>query len=116
VEAVDCEQCDLAAVRIFTPPIMVKASQDICYNSPIDGRPITSQAARRDDLARHGCIPYDPEMKTDADRKQRERQDSLDRAVEATVAREITKMPTAKKAQLRKEVMNQGLTAEVVRI
>jgi hypothetical protein len=55
-------------------------------------------------------------MKTDADRKQRERQDSLDRAVVATVAREITKMPTAKKAQLRKEVMNQGLTAEVVRI
>lgn len=30
------------------------------YASPIDGRMITSRSARRDDLARNGCVPYEP--------------------------------------------------------
>lgn len=115
VEAVDCEQCDLAAVRIFTPPVMVKVQADICYDSPVDGRVITSHAARRDDLKRHDCIEYDPQMKTDAVRKQRERTEQLDQAVEETVYREVAKLPKAKKDQLIKEVVNQGMSVEAVR-
>jgi hypothetical protein len=30
------------------------------YKSPIDGRLIGSRTARRDDLARNGCVPYEP--------------------------------------------------------
>ena len=115
VEAVDCEQCDLAAVRIFTPPVMVKAAQDICYTSPIDDHLITTHAARQDDLKRHNCIEYDPEMKKDAARKQQERTDSLDAAIEETVFREVAKLPKSKKDQLIKEVVNQGMTVEATR-
>jgi len=115
VEAVDCDQCDLAAVRIWTAPVMVKVQESIAYDSPIDGRPITTHAARQDDLKRHDCIPYDPEMKKDAARKQRESQEALDSAIEETVYREVAKLPKAKKDQLVKEVVNMGMTAEVAR-
>jgi hypothetical protein len=30
------------------------------YKSPIDGRLISSRSERRDDLARNGCVPYEP--------------------------------------------------------
>lgn len=30
------------------------------YASPVDGRMITSRTQRRDDLARNGCVPYEP--------------------------------------------------------
>ena len=33
------------------------------YRSPIDGRPITSRSARRDDLKRNGCVEYEPSLK-----------------------------------------------------
>ena len=115
VEAVDCEQCDLAAVRIFTPPVMVKASADVRYDSPIDGRPITSHAARQEDLKRHDCIPYDPEIKKDAVRWQKERQDAFDAKVDQTVSTEIARMPSRKRQELVKEVVGMGASLEVNR-
>jgi len=33
------------------------------YSSPIDGRPITSRSARREDLKRNNCVEYEPSMK-----------------------------------------------------
>lgn len=33
------------------------------YRSPIDGKLITSRSARREDLIRSGCVPYEPSMK-----------------------------------------------------
>jgi hypothetical protein len=116
VEAVDCDQCDLAAVRIFTAPVMVTAQPDIAYDSPIDGKPITTHAARKDDMARHGCIEYDPEMKKDAARRTEDRQAALDRSVEQTVTREIAKLSPAKRQQLKKEVVNMGAGLEVNRL
>lgn len=116
VEAVDCEKCDLAAVRIWTVPVMVKVASDCRYDSPIDGQPITTHAARREDLKRNDCVEYDPEMKKDASRKQRERTEQFEAAVDETVAKEIAKMPAKKKAKLVQEVVHQGLTAEAVRI
>lgn len=115
MEAVDCEACDLAAVRIFTPPIMVQASADVCYDSPIDGRPITTHAARRDDLARNGCIEYDPEMKSDMARRKQERQDAFEAAMDETVKTEIGKMSSGTRAVLKKEVINMGMSLEVTR-
>jgi hypothetical protein len=32
------------------------------YQSPIDGRWITSRSERRDDLARNNCVPYEESM------------------------------------------------------
>lgn len=115
MEAVDCDKCDLAAVRVFTPPTMVKVACDVAYDSPIDGRHITSHAARIQDMKRNDCIEYDPEMKKDAARRQADRQSALESAVEETVCREVAKLPPKKKEQLVKEVVHQGMTLEAVR-
>lgn len=32
------------------------------YRSPIDGKMITSRSERRDDLARNGCVEYEPSL------------------------------------------------------
>jgi hypothetical protein len=32
------------------------------YRSPIDGREISSRSMRRDDLARNGCVEWEPGM------------------------------------------------------
>jgi len=88
--------------------------KDVCYDSPIDGRPITSMAARRDDLARSGCVEYDPEMKTDAARRRKEKDDALDASVDQLVEREFAVMPAKKKELLAAE-MQSGMTAEPVR-
>lgn len=32
------------------------------YRSPIDGQPITSRSARREDLKRNNCVEYEPSM------------------------------------------------------
>ena len=41
-------------------PMIMKPMPD--YKSPIDGRLITSRQARKDDLKKHGCVPYEPSM------------------------------------------------------
>lgn len=115
VEAVDCDGCDLVAQRIFTAPAMVKVAVDVRYDSPIDGRHITSHAARQEDLKRNNCIPYDPQMKKDYERKLVDSDSALDASVERTVGEAIAKMPKAKKAKLIKEVTAMNLTPEVVR-
>lgn len=113
IERCDCG-CD--ALQLISAPVMVKAACDVHYTSPIDGTPITSHYQRLEDLKRHDCIPYDPEMKKDQHRWANESQANLEAAVEQTVYEEIGKMSSAKKAQLVKEVVNQGLTVEPVRM
>ncbi len=88
--------------------------QDVCYDSPIDGRPITSRQARKEDMARHGCIEYDPEMRKDADRRMQESQAALDRKVEEAVESTIEAMPSQKRERLYAEMMG-GADAAVIR-
>ena len=63
-----CE-CGVYGERVISAP-MVFVSPEIRYESPIDGKVITTRQQRQDDLARNNCIPYDPGMKQDADRRQ----------------------------------------------
>lgn len=111
----DCSQCDLAAVRLFTPPLLVKVAADVCYDSPVTGEPITSHAARVEDLKRHDCIPYDPEMKTDYHRRREESQAALERAVDDTVAQEVAKLSSGQREKLVNEVVHGGATVDVRR-
>lgn len=97
---------------IETPMYFIQ--QDICYDSPIDGRPITSKQARLEDLARSGCREYDPGMRQDADRRVRESEEQLERTFERTIDEEISKMPARKKEKLQAELQG-GLTAEPIR-
>lgn len=114
-EAVPCDECDLVAVRVFTPPLLVSVKQDIGYESPIDGRVITSWQAREEDMKRHHCIEYDPEMKTDVDRRRNESQRQLDAAIDDTVSESIAKMSTKERGKLYSEVTEQGMDCHVIR-
>jgi len=77
---------------------------DVCYDSPIDGRPVTSMRARRDDLARNNCVEYDPEMKKDVARRIEREQVELERRVESTVEATIESMPAKKRERLASEL------------
>jgi hypothetical protein len=98
-----CECCGEVGNKVITVP-NVFVSPDICYDSPIDGRPITSKKAREEDLARSNCVPYDPEIKKDYQRRIEREEKELDRAVDATIDKEIALMPARKREKLEAEL------------
>ena len=106
--------CGRPAVRIIQAP-HIFVQKDICYDSPIDGRPITSKQARIEDLKRTGCIPYEEGMKQDHDRRAVEAERNLDSAVDETVEREVALMPSRKREKLFSE-LESGLTVEPTRM
>lgn len=112
---ISCPACSLVAQQIITAPVLVTAQPDIGYDSPIDGAHITSWQARREDLKRHECVEYDPGMKQDAARRERESEQALERSVETHIESTIAKMPTKQRAALYSELTEQGKTAEIVR-
>ena len=89
-----------AASRKILGVSMVVVQKDICYDSPIDGRPITSARARREDLRKNNCVEYDPEMRKDYDKRVERDQEKLDKAMERTVEATIEKMPIRKRERL----------------
>jgi len=107
--------CGVWAQQIMTAPLLVSATPEVCYDSPIDGRPITSMAARREDLARTGCVPYDPEQKTDLLDRRKAEDAALDRSIDASVEAAIEKMPTKRRAQLHSELTEQGADLKITR-
>jgi len=107
--------CGQEATQVITAPTLVKVAADVCYDSPITGEPITSHQAHKEDLKRHDCVAYDPEMKKDYERRLDEADAKLDASIDAHVEESIEKMPTAKRAQLWSELTEQGMTADVVR-
>jgi hypothetical protein len=96
-------------------PLLVVAQPECNYTSPIDDTPITSWAQRREDLAKHGCRPYDPMMKDDHIRHEKEREAALDQAIESTVEAEIGRMPGRKRAALHSELVEQGVDMKLER-
>lgn len=107
-------KCGAEARRVISLPRLVTASADVAYDSPIDGRPITSRAQRLDDLARHGCREYDPEMKKDAARFRARLDESLDKSVDEHIERQFETMPQRKREQLENEV-KAGADVNVIR-
>lgn len=109
------DKVDLMEGRHLRRAPMVFVRGDVCYDSPIDGRPITSHAARREDMARAGCIEYEPGMKQDADRRVREQEAALEASIDRQVDAEYERMPARKREVLANE-MAAGVTAEPVRL
>ena len=87
---------------------------DFGYESPTTGNVITSEKARREDLARSECIEYDPEMKTDQKRRIEAADAKLDKEFDQSIDRAIWALPPDKKAKLEAE-MSSGLDVDVVR-
>jgi hypothetical protein len=108
-----CE-CGRPATRLIRAP-MVFVQADICYDSPIDGRPITSRQARLEDMKRAGCVEYDPGMRQDYDRRVRDNETALDRTLEQSVEASIAQLPARKRETLETE-LRAGVTAEPVRM
>lgn len=108
-----CE-CGSVALQIIDRPVFGWAQRDCRYDSPIDGRPITSWAQRRDDLARNGCQEYDPEMKKDADRARMARDAALDRSVDITVESAYEKLSGPQRERLGNELAS-GIDVAITR-
>lgn len=108
-----CE-CGLMADRVYLTPPKGFVQRECVYDSPIDGRPITSWQQRRNDLARSGCQEYDPGMKQDTDRRIKAEDAALDRNVDNFVDEQIAKMPVRKLEILESELKS-GASADIVR-
>lgn len=109
-----CE-CGSPCDRVFLTPPMGWVEADICYDSPIDGRHITSKQKRIEDLARSNCVPYDPDIKQDYQKRIKDEERKLEASVDATVEREIHNMPARKREKLAAELQG-GLIAEPTRL
>lgn len=104
-----CE-CGRSAKRVISAPMLAFAQRECRYDSPIDGRPITSWAQRKEDLLRNGCQEYDPGMKQDYQKRIEKEQNALERRLDTTIEAEIDKMPTRKREKLQNE-LDSGATA-----
>jgi hypothetical protein len=110
-----CLECDLPMEVVIQPPLLVKAAPDVCYDSPITGEPVTSWAQRREDLSKHDCVPYDPEMKTDYLNRIKASDQALDQSIETHVERTIEKMPTRQRGKLMSDLLDKGEAIEYAR-
>lgn len=96
--------CGKGSERYFSTAPKGFVQRECVYDSPIDGRPITSWAQRREDMARNGCQEYDPGMKQDYERRIRDSETRLDKEVEASLDAAIEQLPTRKKEALEQEL------------
>ena len=106
--------CGKSTERLIGAPMLVTATEDVSYTSPIDGRVITSRDGHREDLKRNNCIPYDPEVKTDYARRIKDSEAHLDQVTGETVERTIHQMPSRTRAKLYAE-LESGATAQFAR-
>lgn len=109
---VECLTCGILAEQVITAPMMVKVCADVHYDSPITGEAITNWHAREEDLKRHDCRPYDPDMKVQIDRQVKQEDEALDRAIDSTIEEAIEKMPTAKRGHLATELLDKSVALE----
>lgn len=109
----DAEQVITQAPYTIIPEHMRWNAQG--YESPTTGAKITTKKQRIEDMARSGCIEYDPGMRQDADRRVKEHDAALDRAIDETVEREFESMTTLQKERLCAE-MTAGADAEYTRL
>jgi hypothetical protein len=84
------------------------------YESPVSGKWIEGRAARRDDLRRNNCRPYEAGEKEGLSRRKLMDEARFDASIEATVEAEIERMPSRKRERLAGELEG-GLTAVVER-
>jgi predicted nucleic acid-binding Zn ribbon protein len=97
-EVRQCPDCGGNLLRVLEAPMV---HGDIgSYVSPVSGKWIDSSSARRDDLKRAGCIPWEPGIRQDAPRRKAYADEKafapLAQTIEQT-ARDLTvsgKMPT----------------------
>lgn len=76
------------------------------YESPASGKAITSYKQRREDMARHDCVDYDPGMKKAFEKRVEKEDCALDKKIDETVDREWDKMSSKKRENLANELLS----------
>jgi hypothetical protein len=99
--------CGRDAKRITVPTML---SPDIApwdaYVSPATGKYITSYKERRSDMKESGCVDYEPSLRKNFKKHQREDELKLEKSIDETVEREYEKLPSQKKEMLERELTN----------
>ena len=72
------------------------------YESPTTGKWVEGKSARREDLRRSGCRPYESavEERAEAQRQRNYDEAKLDRGLHDAVAKQFYSMPEAKRRQM----------------
>jgi len=96
--------------RLISAPMVVPDLPG--YQSPVDGRWIEGRNARREDLARNNCVPYEPSMKADQARRLAASNAAIDAKVDAHVESEISRMPARKRELLEAELRGSDVTVQ----
>lgn len=109
VDTVPCWCCEDIASKVFMRAPLV-AGDLPGYESPVDGRWVEGRKARREDLARNNCVPYEPSMKEDQARRLKASNAEIDRKVDEHVESEIARMPARKREKLESEVLASEVT------
>jgi putative FmdB family regulatory protein len=106
-----CE-CGAQSEKRITAPMVVTDLPG--YRSPVDGRWIEGKRARREDLARNNCVPYEPSIKAEYMKRLNDDTERLGKKVEDVVEAEIHAMP-ARKRELLEQEMRSGADVEFTR-
>lgn len=110
-----CPFCEADGEKVFLRAPVGFVQPDYRYTSPVDGRPITNYHEHIEELARTDTVVYEPGIKQDQERNARLREESIERAMDQTVEKEIATMPAVKREKLTAELEG-GLSAEVARV
>ena len=104
-----CE-CGAESRKLMSTPMIAPSFE--AYESPIDGKPITSKQKRIEDLAKSGCVPYEMGMVEENNKRLRNGELKLEKGMEETVDHEISQM-SARKQELLEQDINAGASIEV---
>lgn len=96
-----CE-CGAESTKLISTPMI--APQFEAYESPIDGKVISSKKKRIDDLARNDCVPYEEGIAEESTRRMKMEEQKLERKMENSVDEAIEKMPARQKEALESEM------------
>lgn len=102
-------RCGKTATRQISRPMSIKIQPDLCYQSPIDGRVITTHQGRTNDLERSNCIPYEKGMREDAQINARKMDEAIEKSVDETVEATIENMPAVKRELLQNELAHSSI-------
>lgn len=105
--------CGATAKKIFIAAPFTRGDTPD-YESPITGLPIRGRAQRREDLARSGCVEWEPGMREENARRRAARDRAEEQAIDQTLDAEISRMP-ARKLELLEQELRAGVSATVER-
>lgn len=114
IDYILCPVCTHVGEKVFLTAPRGYVQGDICYDSPIDGRPITTKQARIEDLRRNGCREYDPSEKEESVRNRAKEETRLEQKLDETVDQTLSTWSPRKKELLEQEI-RAGATAEITR-